>query len=533
MILRSGTWRFIEKVHDTGFYLDELVEHLGTGYRARRRTFSQKITRDPVALREVERQGQLLAKVQRHSIPRILMAETVEDQYSIVHEFVPGTSLLELSAKGRFSSRGTWTAMALRIVEELQRLSDFKVEYDRLRLASVVLSPQGELRFDSVWAMGHARKKELDASPMLLRMHQSPYGGLYVGSGDSDPVQSLLGLKTLLFHMAVGRDARTIEQALEDERRDAERMGSMLAKHVPLDVEKGISDLLLSLHRDGPAKYPNLASVHAALKELAERPAGAEELNAQRNAATPSFDTGAMPDAPKPIPARHSSPAVALAPVATGAAVPADPGTGDASLPKSSALDYVKVEKEFEGEAPEYLYPTAPNAAATGVSAAAAASPVAGGSSLLVGAGAAPARPIATGGALGPLLAKLALAVVVLAIVGGAGVFLYVRGTAKPPNRPPVAVIADGPATVPALAKAEFSAAGSQDPDGDSLSYRWSVLGTEPSNYRIAANDSQIAFTTEVQFFVTGKFEVQLVVWDGLALSPPVTRAIEVTPAKR
>gem|GEM_PF-4178974 len=96
-------------------------------------------------------------------------------------------------------------------------------------------------------------------------------------------------------------------------------------------------------------------------------------------------------------------------------------------------------------------------------------------------------------------------------------------------NSKPVAEI-DAPADGIVGQELVFDGAASSDPDGDTLSYDWSIL-SRPTNSATEIEDpfaSSIALTTDT----AGQYIVQLIVSDGVLMSEATTISIDISPAE-
>ncbi|MEE9207639.1 MAG: PKD domain-containing protein [Gemmatimonadota bacterium] len=98
-----------------------------------------------------------------------------------------------------------------------------------------------------------------------------------------------------------------------------------------------------------------------------------------------------------------------------------------------------------------------------------------------------------------------------------------------PGNNAPTAVISANPASVPAgdgnMTVVTLDGTGSTDPDGDSLSYAWTV-----ANGTFVNGTTASSATAEVTFPGTGAYAVTLTVNDGNGGSNTASTTIPLTP---
>lgn len=106
--------------------------------------------------------------------------------------------------------------------------------------------------------------------------------------------------------------------------------------------------------------------------------------------------------------------------------------------------------------------------------------------------------------------------------------FLMFSGKAKP-NLAPAAAIAPISGTVKTLQALPLDATGSSDPDGDPLTYEWSISGLGNMDYQLEPNGTASASKPTVKFFKRGSYEIDLRVFDGRQYSPPVSVPVTVT----
>lgn len=548
-------WRFIEPIADCGFYEDEIVEHMGTLGRARRRSFVEKFTRDEVAVEQVALQARAAAAVLRPSLPRFYGAELVDSRYRVMHEQVQGASVLDLARRGAYQAPIEWADLAARLCQELEIIEMAGMDFSRLRIAHIVLGPRGAPRFTTYWPVDYVRRDILEQSPYLQRLVQSAYGGLFVAEGGGNRMGGLAALRLVLFHLASGKDSKSIEQAQEEERREQENAGGRGLGSI-LGVDRAIGEFILSIDTgQGRGTLSTLGEINRELRKLRARAVQARidaTLAAQAQLRANTGDPSAAPDrkdAPKSVAAMAAAvisneariqSAQAPQPVAPSAQdVPAAPGSAPAFKPKvppappsePGKLEYDVRKNRYEGDDPgEYLYPDRPAS-----SAAAAAAPVAPDRDTKPGAAAA-ASPLASVTARPS--SNIPWGKVLLGIGAVAGIaaigFAAMNFLPKKENKPPVAAISSFPAEFEQLATVEFSADGSSDPEGATLSYTWGVEGrTASDHYRFLTSNGPDAKVMKIQFFEAGPADVTLRVFDGAAYSETARVSINVTPQQR
>jgi hypothetical protein len=123
-----------------------------------------------------------------------------------------------------------------------------------------------------------------------------------------------------------------------------------------------------------------------------------------------------------------------------------------------------------------------------------------------------------------PLVALLWSVLLLPGCGGGGGG----NGGAPPPpvNRPPVAAIS-GPASGEIDVVAAFDGVGSSDPDGDPLSYRWTM--EVPAGSRAWVNNASTSRVTVIPD-IAGEYRLRLVVSDGRLDSTPAEHVLSVSP---
>jgi hypothetical protein len=292
-------WRFIEPIADCGLYEDEVVEHMGTLARARRRSFVEKFSRDEVAVEQVALQARAAAAVLRPSLPRFFGAEFLDGRYRVVHELVQGASLIDLARRGSFQNPVEWAEVAGRICQELEIIEMAGVDFSRLRVGHIVLGPRGAPRFTTYWPVDHVRREVLDQSPYLQRLVQSSYGGLFVAAGGGNRIGGLAALRLVLYHLACGKDSKTIEQAQEEERREQEIAGGRSLGST-LGVERAIGEFILSIEAgQGRGTLGTLGEINRELRKVKARAVQARidaTLAAQAQLRATSPDSPALHD---------------------------------------------------------------------------------------------------------------------------------------------------------------------------------------------------------------------------------------------
>lgn len=536
MIGNSICWRFIEPIADTGFYEDEVVEHLGTLHRARRRAFNPKLSKDEHALAEICRQGSLMGNVQYPALPRYYGGELVEGQYTIVSELIEGRPFIESGVRGGYQGILDWCDNVLKLVEELTPLEAIKVDFSRIRSNQIVVSARGRLRFTTTWPVGNVQRDRLDASPFLARLVASPHGGLFVSDGPVDMLAAMENLQLVLFHLATGSEIRTVAMALEEDRKEKARTGATELPAV-MGIESTIAELILSLKReDGSREIQSLPALATAARKLRKRTQQRmeEDRTGKRAAASgqssanfgrvvpPTEGEGSgrsgtessgpfFPTAPPSAMAVARDMAASPAPRSDSKAAPKPRAQALDATPEEQKPQYVRVEEEFEHDTADALYPKRPDmvANAEGVEVKIKELPKA------------KSRKAAG-------IRNMVLVVVAIVIVLFGAMKLY-EASKTVENLAPVAVISSAPTKIAGIEKVVFDAAGSNDPENKALTYHWKVIDPENVDCVFRPNDTAAAMQTNVQFFQGGTMTVQLRVFDGALFSEPVTTVVEVT----
>jgi len=536
MIGNSICWRFIEPIVDTGFFEDEIVEHLGTLHRARRRAFNPKLSKDEHALAEICRQGSLMGNVQYPALPRYYGGELVEGQYTIVSELIEGRPFIESGARGGYQGILDWCDNVLKLVEELTPLEAINVDFSRVRSNQIVVSNRGRLKFTTTWPVGNVAKARLDASPFLARLVASPNGGVFVSDGPVDMITAMETLQGIVYHLAIGSDKRTVASALEDDRKEMARTGATELPAV-MGIESSIAELILSMRReDGSREIQSLQALASAARKLRKRTQQKmeEDRTGKRAAASgqSSANFGKVVESPvtqgsgksgteSSGPFFPTAPSSAMAVARDMAASPA-PRSDSAVAPKPrpQALDatpeeqkpqYVRVDEEFEKDTAEALYPKRPDmvAVSEGVEVKIKELPK--------------AKSRRAEG-----IRNMVLVVVGVVILLGGGYKFY-EASRTIPNEAPKAVISSAPTRIAGIEKVVFDGSGSNDPENKPLTYHWKVIDPQNVDCVFRPNDTAAAIQTNVQFFQGGTMTVELKVFDGALFSEPVTTVVEVT----
>ena len=78
------------------------------------------------------------------------------------------------------------------------------------------------------------------------------------------------------------------------------------------------------------------------------------------------------------------------------------------------------------------------------------------------------------------------------------------------------------------MQKINLDASESSDPDEDDLTYTWRVLELNKSDYLCEPNRNAEAVKTTLQFFVSGEYTVELLLFDGALFSEPERQTLVV-----
>jgi hypothetical protein len=515
MIESGDGWKFAAHLADRGFFADQLVEHVVTGHRAVRRVFSDKFSRDAAAVEAVRAQCSLAAPMQHPAIPAVYMVEEVQRQLCVYFEYVQEPYLDAEVARVPFAGPGVWSRRGLLLVRAFARMQQLGIGTDRVRLDNIAMhGPM--VRFATRWPLANLSELEAAQSLFLQRLVQSPYGGVYAVNGAYPERACLARLKDLLYHLATGKTDRTVGEAIEA----AKSSGNTLA---PLGVDSGIERILRGLHDPkGPDAITTLEVLEAALSEMAggrRRSGGPSRASEPQPALADAPPVAAAPGPRRPAPLPELKPRPGDAPRREEKDAP-----HSSSRPSSNSIEAIAADAE---EDRAYLYPNRNKTPAAATPTAKAAAPSSGGLSALTSS--ASAKPAsASGGGTGRMIGIGLAAVVGIAVVVGAAFFLL-GGRGK--NLPPTASIAPVNTQVQMYQTIMLDGSGSTDPEGAPLKYSWRVLDLDRTNYKFSRNADGTARTTDLQFFQTGTFRVQLEVFDGKFLSaPPAELTFTVSP---
>ncbi|MDX2174954.1 MAG: hypothetical protein SF028_00625 [Candidatus Sumerlaeia bacterium] len=569
MISADSCWRFIEPLGDAGHFEDEIVEHMGTLHRARRRAFTDKVSRDEVLLGEILRQSSMLATRPHPALPRLYGGELVDNRYTLIYELMGGKPLLDRAAKGEYQAVSAWCDMALRVAQSVKELEALGVDFSRLQTRQIMMGRRGRIRFSVAWPIGRVTRAALEKSESLNRILRSSAGGVFLVEGSADSAAGVRGLQPVLFHLARGTDQKSIEDAILADDREKMQKGVRELPSV-LGVDREIGQIILRMQEPSGdiVSVPQLLTVLRSLKTRAED-ADRERLatNPSTAAVSASVSRVNVPKMPGPaiLPAGGSAPSRSNEPSANDPSFapsfeaafksipqrppssptvqrPANresdgPGTLKARPQRIDEVPadkpaYAKVEKEFsESDDPsDYLYPKRPDV----VESAPAAAPGTGELPIPQ-----PVRvkdlPKARSPKREAQVRAAVYLVVVLAILGGlayGGLHLASLMRVEA-NTPPTARIADHQGSVAAVQRVTLDGTGSTDPEGKALVYNWRIVEPEGAEFRFSGNNSTAASRIEAQFFTVGRVVVELKVFDGTFNSEPARTVFEVSPAER
>lgn len=542
MILHSTCWRFVEPILDTGFYEDEIVEHLFTTHRARRRTFNPRISKDETAMKHIVAQAEIAASTQHPAIPRTFHMEQVNGQYCIVTEQVRGVAMHDIARRGGWRRVVDWTAMAIPFVEFLHSLEKQNANFSRLHLNHLVRDLQGSLRIDTLWALGAVPRREVEASPFLQRMPASSFGGVFFEETPADQTANIRATARMLFQLATGDVSTTLEAAVEADQAAAIRhSGEKL--HSCIGLERPLGELILSIYNEGVARYSSVEELIAAIRRMCLRHEE-ERGRGDVQSAVPQSSAPRMPmasshrsPAPVTVPLVMSdmasappSPSPTPAPMPPPSSRSASPVTGSGSRRDISTMPTDNPGEEFESDPSAYLYPDR-NRIETAFRKKN--EPVILDGSNIAEISHSASKPVPTGAR--DKVAGIAGILAGIAVFAGVGFGLWYlwESTRVRVNNPPVAVIAPVTSPVPTTTPIAMSGSGSSDPDGNPLSYEWRVIAPQPYDHHIAVNSSPQAVNTKITFYASGTVTIQLRVFDGKTYSEPVTQTITVEPRAR
>jgi hypothetical protein len=265
MIHPSERWRFVEAAGDKGFFEDDVVQHTVTEHRAMRRSFTEKITADPVALEEIRQQAQLAAGCNPPALPRIYMVEEVKGRFTILMELIEGVPLEDEINHQKYVRPRDWALLASQLLDELMELRQAGARFHKLSSEHLVLLDSGDIKITQRWPVGTMLPATLDASQSLQRMAMQPRVGVYTSTAPVNEQGEMEAVKQILVRMAAGSARHSFEQLREEVKKAPSMHPSPLA-----GVDFAISQVLMGMHPrpDGAGEYSNLFNVQAAIRTL-------------------------------------------------------------------------------------------------------------------------------------------------------------------------------------------------------------------------------------------------------------------------
>lgn len=520
MIDPGDGWKFRNHLHDYGLYEDQIVEHMIIGHQALRRAFSTKLQEDEKALAAVKSQIEVSAQVEHWGWPGLYQYEMVSGHHCLYHEYIEGEPLDKRIARREFAEPKVWADQALNLVKLCIDFEQLGIAFDRVRPENIRAA--GRLfRVAERWPIGLPRD---ESSLWIDRLKNTKAGGVYVAEGPYPMRFGLLRLKDILFYMASGQTNRTVGEMIDFVRQHERQTGQKAFSILQLEPE--VEQILFRLHnQEDPKAITHLEELKWNLLKLCPLRMMAftstvegEEPEYPRGGMRAAAAEGAAP-APRRVAAPEPEPEEVKRPVESATPAPASRASS-ADIGGVPMVGHDKADEDAE-EDRSYLYPAPPSSPAVPTPARHAK------------VGTAPSLPPPGRGRRMPGAASLLLRFLfVLLVLAGLGLGGYVGYVLflQAPNQPPTAAFEPVPEQIRLLQTITLDASGSTDPDGDSLSYTWSILDLNTRDYRFRPNLSRDAVFTELQVFVTGTFTIELKVFDGQSFSEPVTQTIQVTP---
>lgn len=596
MIHPSDRWRFIEAIGDRGYFEDDVVQHSLTDHRAFRRSFSEKLCGDPVAIAEVKEQTRLAAASHAPALPRIYMCEEVKGRFTVISELIEGTPLEEEINRQKYVRPLDWANFAMQLLDELQELRHAQVRFHKLSHEHIVVLDSGDIKIAQRWPVGSVLPATLDSSATLQRMYVQTRCGVFVSNAPADEAGEIEALKQILIRMAAGASKFSFEQLRDEVRKAPHLHPSPLA-----NVDYSISQILMGMHPrpDGTGEFTNLSGVHSAVRALYQGESHRHVLGAEAHGATPGGDMhdahspgggsshpggvyrDAVTGAPKdpvsgmyrdavtgaPVHRDPSSSHARHDPISTsgmrdpasrggardpatgggaggGSAIYRDPATGPhpgtarpAGAPSSPAVPVRRDPKSGSGG-----FQAVPIRTTSEDENPYSASAVPDALTPVSVPAAVPVQVVVRE-RRGNIITWVAIIVVIAAI--GAGIYFalpLLQGSGN--NHRPVAAITPlSQTTIKMSDRITIDASGTKDEDGDILTYYWRML--EPAGGRVIFTDKgsnqggeKVSHATRspaitAQFITTGEFVFELRVNDGALFSEPVTIKVRVDPPSR
>lgn len=553
MIHPSERWRFVQEIDDKGFYEDEMVIHHLTGLRAFRRSFSEKFSADKSAVQVVLDQMKLAARSQATMLPFVFVAENVNGRLTLVMELVEGQSVLDLVSRRTLSKPREWARFAIKLLNAMVEARKVGARFDRLSLAHMTLTPNGELHLTRRFPMGNISKQEIEHSEYLERLDMIRDGGVYTSKQPPDERTELRVLSEVLCKIASGSVKNTLNFLKNEVKANPTYHSSPLAS-----VEREIAEIILQMNGSGEGdpiySFDQLIRI---LGPIANPPKQERITPSPQGVATTPSQTplpgGAIipPSAiqsASPIPSTppldfrngddtisnpFETPQIVASQQPDKFPTPASSSgtpTPSPQLPPSSA-----VEEEINPYAAAPLSPPSPIPSNLSTN---------GSDSAFPGV-TSPPQP--TGEKVSKKLNLTfllwgAIAVIALALIVGGAIFATSFFSSDKQNSPPVAEFVEqklGTFKInePVLLDGSLS----RDLDeGDNLNYSWTLV--RPAKASIIFTDPETNISKEALSFMTkspkvtinfqnhGIHEIRLQVNDGQRYSQPVIQQVEITP---
>ncbi len=545
MIEAGLGWKFRDHVADRIIFEDQVVENIVTGHLARRRVYPERLSRDETALNCIKRQIAASSKIEHPGFQRLFLAGDSAGYFTVIGELNDAPPLTVAAERKLYTKARDWHGFALRFARFCVEMQRLRIALDRLNLDDIQFH-RNMFQISNRFPVGILDDATILASPYLQRLMESPVGGAYSTDKGQYPLEAgMRKVKEFLFTMASGQTARDVRQMLEYRQESARVTGSK--QYTSLGIEPVIESLILRMHE--PMDTHPIRNFDQLVQALESVPD--EELQSS----SPSGNLGSGAAVPGSSPSSSSGSIAAARP-----AVRADPGTGERpqSVPRAYTptgksdvpMESSERQKLDEEEDRSYLYPQRdtvnPTAKGRGPGTTSPKPDPSTGPKSDPGTGSlytpgAPARPLKrrrdTGAALA-MVGKIVGALVVVALLGFAGWYVWASMQAPPPNAKPVAAFAALPATMGVNKEFALDGSLSTDADGQSLVYSWTVYSVDPQGvqgkalgtieHRLLPNGTDGAARPNLMIFQAGRYRIELKVFDGQSYSEPSFADIEI-----
>lgn len=514
MIESALGYKFRDHIRETVLYEDQIVEHLVTGHIAERRVFPPRMVNDEIAFEAVTKQLQIASSLAHPFLPAIYGSDTVDKHFLYVQQHLEGETL-ELTATRKNSTKPEdWALISTRLVDLMLDLQQNGIAFDRLSLRDIILSNR-MLLISKRYPVGKTSEQAISESPYLQRLFESDTTGIYHCEGRFPTQACLVNIKQMLFKLASANKFDSVESAQEYQANRLKASGST-KQYSQFGLEHNIEDLLNRLH--DPAHIQAIRSLEDLQKALKEFDSGKAAPIIQASATTSSSMLISKPDAKQKAPK-------------TSGHIPFSNKTSSKSSDKNTiqtaSEDKSMAGHELDDDAEEdrsYLYP------GKGLSSADSDDDKksSGRISSLDHLKDSPSkvnfkqrRQIEIPWA--PIIAVLIL----LSI--GIGIYIMIPIFVPSKNQAPTAsLVFPNGNQIQVQEEILITAIESSDPDEDTLTYNWRLLGdVERTNYILNPTKDDNSEIT-LKFFREGTYTIEISVYDGRLRSEPVQRELTV-----